>query len=278
MSNKKKVEAVLFSLGKEVSLDKLSELCSLEKEEVKKTMDELKEEYTQRDHSLSIIQRGEIYKLTVKDEFIPLVSKLVEGMDLDRALTETLAVIAWKYPVTQSDVIKLRHNKAYEHIKRLLELDFVEKEKFGRTFRLKLTKKFFEYFDLPSDEAKQAFLKQVPDKVLREAEKVDKEADEVGALVEQEKKDKKTKEEIKKALGKVKVEGKDEEAKKKDVSKKPVEEEEVEVDEEDLKALEKAEGDGDDDDDDEDGGDEEEESGKDDTQEKIEKGISWVFK
>ena len=69
----------------------------------------------------------------------------------------------------------------------------------GSEIPLKLTPKFFEYFDLPSKEAKAAFLKQVPPQVLQEAEQVDKEADEVGALVEQEKKEKSARDEIKKA-------------------------------------------------------------------------------
>jgi len=200
MEDKKKVEAVLFSIGKEVSLERLSELCSLDKGKVKKIMEGLKEEYSQRDHSLRVVNRGDNWKLTVKDEFMSLVSNLVEGMDLDKALMETLAVIAWKYPVVQSEVIKLRHNKAYEHIKRLMELEFVEKERFGRTYKLKLTKKFFEYFDLPSEEAKKAFLKNVPREVLKGAEEVDKETGEVERLIGEEKKERVVKEEIKGAI------------------------------------------------------------------------------
>lgn len=210
MNNKKNVEAVLFSVGKEVSTEKIAELCSLKKEEVEKVMGELKEEYSQRDHSLRINQRGDRWKLTVKDEFIPLVSKLVEGTDLDRALMETLAVIAWKYPVVQSEVIKLRNNKAYDHIKRLMELEFVDKERFGRTYKLKLTKKFFEYFDLPSAEAKKAFLKEVPSRVLKEAEEVDKEADEVEKLIFDEKRENEVKEEIKGAIEEVRKKDKKE--------------------------------------------------------------------
>jgi len=205
MDSKKKVEAVLFSLGKEVSTSRLAELTELETEEVKVVMEELKKDYESRDHSLRILQRGDNFKLTVKDDFLPLVGKLVEGMDLDKALMETLAVIAWKYPVTQSEVIKLRNNKAYEHIKRLMELEFVEKERTGRTYKLKLTKKFFEYFDLPSDEAKEAFLKNVPSKVLEQAKRVDKESDEVGKLVELEKKEKGARIEIKGAIDQLKT-------------------------------------------------------------------------
>ncbi|MBR9683609.1 SMC-Scp complex subunit ScpB [Candidatus Woesearchaeota archaeon] len=226
MSDKKKVEAVLFSIGKEVSLVRLSELCDLSEDKIKKILEELKEEYGERDHSLSVVQRGDNYKLTVKDEFIPIVSKLVEGMDLDKALMETLAVIAWKYPVVQSEVIKLRNNKAYEHIKRLMELEFVEKERFGRTFKLKLTKKFFEYFDLPSAEAKKAFLDKVPQGVLKNAEDVDKEADVVEKLVEQDKKERVAKEEISSAM---------EEAKKVQEKVKESKEEETESTEEESK-------------------------------------------
>lgn len=270
MENKKKVEAVLFSLGKEVSLEKLAGLCSLEKEEVRKIMEELKGEYGQRDHSFSISQRGEIYKLTVKDEFLPIVNKLAEGTDLDRALMETLAVIAWKYPVTQSEVIKLRHNKAYEHIKRLMELDFVEKEKTGRTFKLKLTKKFFEYFDLPSEEAKKAFLTKIPAGVLREAENVEKEADEVEKLVEEEKKEKKAKTEIHQAVESIQKEERKREIAKRKKTKEEKEEEgeereeaegeEESLEEEEIGAAEEESG-------------EEEPGGR----EKIGRGMSWVF-
>ncbi|MFH1682332.1 MAG: SMC-Scp complex subunit ScpB [Candidatus Woesearchaeota archaeon] len=203
MEDKKKVEAVLFSIGKEVSLERLAGLSGLGQPEVKKILEELKKEYDARDHSLRIMNRGETWKLTIRDEFLPVVNKLVTETDLDKALMETLAVIAWKYPVTQSEVIRLRHNKAYDHIKRLMELDFVEKDKAGRTFKLRLTKKFFEYFDLPSDEAKKAFLKNVPEELLKKAEEVEQESVEVELLEEQEKKEKKSKNEIRKALTEV---------------------------------------------------------------------------
>lgn len=206
MEVKKKLEAVLFAVGKEISNERLASLCDLREKETKELMGELMKEHNGRDHSLKITQRDNNWKLTVKDEFLPLVSNLVTETDLDKSLMETLAVIAWKYPVTQSEIIKLRHNKAYDHIKRLMELEFVEKVRFGRTYKLRLTKKFFEYFDLPSEEAKKAFLKNIPEEVLKEAEDVDKEADEVELLVEQEKKEVKVKTEIKEAVAEVKKE------------------------------------------------------------------------
>ena len=80
------------------------------------------------------------------------------------------------------------------------------KERFGRTYKVKLTKKFFEYFDLPSDEAKQAFLKHVSPELLHDAEQVSKEADEVERLIDLEQKETLGKEEIKTAVDQLKKE------------------------------------------------------------------------
>lgn len=198
--SEKKVEAVLFTVGKEITSERLASLCSLEVKETNQIMEKLQEEYAQRGHSLKIEKREHGWKLTVKDEFLPLVSTLAESTEIEGAMMQTLAVIAWKYPVVQSEIIKLRGSGAYEHMKQLEEQGFVAKEKFQRTFKVKLTPKFFEYFDLPSEEAKQAFLKRVPEEVLQEAGQVEKEADEVEQLVELEKKEKQAREEIKGAV------------------------------------------------------------------------------
>ncbi len=196
----KKVEAVIFAVGKEITTERIASLCALEPVVVDQIMEKLTQEYQTKDHSLKIVKKENGWKLTVRDEFVPLVSSIVSSTELDRPLMETLAVIAWKYPIVQADLIKLRGSGAYDHMKRLEEQGFVMKEKSGRTFKLVLTKKFFEYFDLPSEEAKQAFLARIPKDVLQEAEQVSKEADEVERLIELDQKEKDGRDEIKKAL------------------------------------------------------------------------------
>jgi hypothetical protein len=103
---------------------------------------------------------------------------------------ETLAVIAWKYPILQSEVIKIRHNKAYEHMKQLKEMGFVVKEKSGRTFKIKLTDKFFNYFDLPTQDAKDAFKKVIPEDIQKEIMEKEKEIKEKEKEIEEIKKTK----------------------------------------------------------------------------------------
>ena len=205
MSNsKKRVEAILFAVGKEITTERLASLCSLEVKEVNKVVKTLINEYEQKENALKIEKREQGWKLTVKDEFIPLVTNLVSSTELEGALMETLAVVAWKYPIVQSEIVRLRGSGAYEHMRELVEQGFIEKERFGRTYKVKLTKKFFEYFDLPSEEAKKAFLKEVPKEVLEEAQDVEKEADEVERLIEMDKSEKASRSEIKEAMDSVK--------------------------------------------------------------------------
>jgi hypothetical protein len=68
-----------------------------------------------------------------------------------------LAVIAWKQPATQSEIVKIRTNKAYEHIAELEKMGYVAKHKHGRTYLIKVTGKFYDYFDLPEGGIKEIF-------------------------------------------------------------------------------------------------------------------------
>jgi segregation and condensation protein B len=200
MTNQKKVEAVLFAVGKEITSERIANLCSLEIKEVNKVMKALIKSYEQSDNALKIEARDNGWKLTVQDKYVPLVSNLVSSLELEKPLMDTLAVVAWKYPIVQSEIIKLRGSGAYDHMRELVEMGFIAKEKFGRTYKVKLSQKFFSYFDLPSEEAKQAFLKEVPADILEEAGAVEKEAEEVERLVELEGKEKAGKEEIGSAM------------------------------------------------------------------------------
>ncbi len=204
----KKVEAVLFTVGKEITTERIASLCELFPEQVEAILQSLQQEYAQRDNALQLVKKENGWKLTVRDQFVPLVSKITSSTELERPLMETLAVIAWKYPLVQSEVVKLRNASAYDHMKQLEEQGYIEKEKFGRTYKVKLTKKFFEYFDLPSEEAKQAFLNKVPKEVLQDAEDVNKEADEVERLLELEKSEAESRQEIKGAMEEVKKDSK----------------------------------------------------------------------
>src|SRR3989338_7030153 len=115
-SIKSKVEAVLFSVGHKISLDDISKLCRSTKEDVITALNELKKEYEDKQSSLMIVEEGDFWKFTVRDHYTQIVRKIVTETELTKSVLETLAIIAFKYPILQSDLIKLRTNKAYDHL------------------------------------------------------------------------------------------------------------------------------------------------------------------
>ncbi len=156
-SVKSKVEAVLFSAGHKMSLDEISRLCRSGKEDVLASLHELQNEYDAKQSSLMLVDEGDIWKFTVRDHLIPVVRKIVTETELTRTVLETLAVIAFKYPILQSDLIKLRTNKAYDHLLELEKAGYISRQKHGRTNLIKLTDKFFKYFDLTEEKLKDKF-------------------------------------------------------------------------------------------------------------------------
>ena len=154
---KNKLEALLFSSGRKMSLEELSRLSDAQTGDIQKSLEELKREYDDKNSSVMIIEEGDSWKLTVREQFLPLVQKIVTETELSKTIMETLAVIAFKYPIKQSNLINIRTNKAYDHLKELEEMGYITRQKHGRTNLIKLTQKFFEYFDLPEQKLKEVF-------------------------------------------------------------------------------------------------------------------------
>lgn len=155
---KNKVEAILFTTGKFLSVEDISNLTNIQdKEQINEALDLLTQEHNSRNSSMEIIHQGNQYKLTLKKEHLHLTTQLLRDTELDRPTQETLALIAYKQPVLQSLIIKMRGNTAYEHISKLHEFDFIESEKSGRTRLIKTTPKFYEYFDVVDNELKEKF-------------------------------------------------------------------------------------------------------------------------
>ena len=161
MELKKEVESLLFSSGKVMSEEELAELTNSSKKDVREVLESLKKDYDERDTSLMLVQTGDSWKLNVREKYMNLVTKIVADTELPFPVLETLAVIAYKAPVLQSEIIKARGTNAYEQIKLLVDEDFVDKKKEGRSFRLSLTPKFFKYFDVAGDKDIKEALKEV---------------------------------------------------------------------------------------------------------------------
>lgn len=149
---KKQLEAALFAAGRKMPIEELARLCRTTPSVALQQLQQLKGEYEAKDSSLLLIDEADGWKLTVKEQYAPVVQKIVADTELTKSVIETLAVIAWKAPVLQSGVIKVRTNKAYDHIAALEKSGFIAREKKGRSKLIKLTERFFKYFDLKNQE------------------------------------------------------------------------------------------------------------------------------
>lgn len=152
-SAKHQTEALLFSSGKTMTIEQLADLAGLSREKIKRALKALKKDYEKRDSAITIDEDERGWKMTVTNEFLPLVKSIVADTELSKATMETLAIIAYNYPdALQSEVVDTRGGNAYEHIKELEDLGFVRKQRSGRTYELRLTEKFFEYFQIEGEQ------------------------------------------------------------------------------------------------------------------------------
>jgi segregation and condensation protein B len=156
-SLKSKLEALLFSSGRKMDIEELSRLANAKTDDIKNALVELKAEYDEKNSSVMVVNEGDSWKLTTREQFLSLVQKIITETELSKTIMETLAVIAFKYPIKQSDLIRVRTNKAYEHLSQLEQMGYITRQKHGRTNLIKLTDKFFEYFNLPQEKLKEVF-------------------------------------------------------------------------------------------------------------------------
>lgn len=158
---KNKAEALLFSAGKKLEFDFIAQTINVkDKLELKNALIELKKDYDNKNSSLMIMEDNNSWKIVVREKYISIARKVNSEMELSKTIMETLAVIAWKTPILQSEVIRIRTNKAYDHIEELINSGFVTKEKKGRSFILKISQKFYDYFDVEGkDDIRKVFSK-----------------------------------------------------------------------------------------------------------------------
>ena len=146
-SSKKLIEAALFMSPKPLSLEDLGQIAKVPNLNfLEKDIQEIMQDYEQRDTALEITKIGSSYQMGIKPEFEESVTHLASESQFHKGVMKTLAMISFKQPVKQSFIIKYRNNKAYDHIHQLEEKGFINREKSGRTYVLKTTRKFLEYF------------------------------------------------------------------------------------------------------------------------------------
>ena len=143
------VEALLFVSGKFLSMAELVSLSNLNPIVIKEIIEKLKERFEKNESALEIVEKNGLWKMDVRSEYSHFVTKLATGdSEFSKAEQETLAIVAFKQPIKQSVIIKIRGNKAYEHLDKFESLGLIKRKKEGHTNILTLSEDFYDYFNV----------------------------------------------------------------------------------------------------------------------------------
>jgi segregation and condensation protein B len=144
------VEAVLFASGKPLSVKELTDALGLEDfRPVQKAVRTLEQTYENRQSSLEVRRVGDRFALQLKEEYVPTVHA-VTPVEMGARTVKALTLIAYHQPILQSHLVRMIGDVAYEEVQHLRGMGLVHTEPNASTLELTTTRRFAEYFGIPS--------------------------------------------------------------------------------------------------------------------------------
>ena len=164
MTNFGIIEGVLFAFGEEgVEKEQLMLALGLESVEFDALIENYKGSLTAADRGLELVEFGSIYKLITKSELHETISDMLEfnkNRQLSQAALETLAIIAYKQPITRLEIEEIRGVNSDMMCRRLEALDLIKEcgraDSVGRPILYEVTNSFMDVFKLTT-------LKELPE-------------------------------------------------------------------------------------------------------------------
>ena len=149
------IEAILFVSGDAVEIKDIAQALEITEMEAMSAADALQKEYDNGPRGIRVARYGEHLKLETRAEYAPYVERLlqpVQRQSLSQAAMETLAVVAYRQPVTRMDIEEIRGVKCDYSIQSLLQKGLVKnvgrKEALGRPYLYATTDFFLEHFGI----------------------------------------------------------------------------------------------------------------------------------
>lgn len=154
------IEALLFASPEPLPLSRLEELvgdADLGGKTVRALLDELKEEYDRDGRAFALREGKAGSQLKTREEFAPWVKNLFgprAAIRLSHAALETLAIVAYKQPITRIEIEAIRGVNVDGLVKNLLDRELIkiagQKEVVGRPYLYRTSQRFLEQFGLAS--------------------------------------------------------------------------------------------------------------------------------
>ncbi|TKH07215.1 SMC-Scp complex subunit ScpB [Peribacillus simplex] len=152
------LEALLFAAGDEgLSVKQIASVLEITEYQATDIVESLKEEYISDVRGIQVVEIAGVYQMTTKKEHSDYLKRLVETSStqgLSQAALETLAIIAYKQPITRAEIDEIRGVKTERPIHTLVTKVLIKEvgraEGSGRAYLYGTTKEFLDYFGLNS--------------------------------------------------------------------------------------------------------------------------------
>ena len=151
------IEAILFTVGESVELEKLAAVLELDKEKTKTLVEHLRKRYESDTCGMKIIELDGAYQMCTKAEYYEYLIKIAKQPKkrvLTDVLLETLSIIAYKQPITKAEVEKIRGVSSDHAVNKLVEYNLVQElgrlDAPGRPILFGTTEEFLRCFGVDS--------------------------------------------------------------------------------------------------------------------------------
>ena len=153
------LEAILFTMGDSVEIDRLAAVIEEDKETTKKLLDEMAEAYQEEGRGIALTTLDNAVQLCTKSElyeYLIKIAKTPKKFVLTDTLLETLSIIAYKQPITRLEIEKVRGVSCDHAVNRLLEFELITEvgrlDAPGRPLLFGTTEQFLRSFGVKSIE------------------------------------------------------------------------------------------------------------------------------
>lgn len=156
IQKKSVIEGLLFVSGDEgIEAKQLAEILTVSTEEIIELIEEMKLDFKKQHRGVQIVEMAGTYQLTTLQEHAPFFERLAyspSSSTLSQAALETLAIVAYRQPITRAEVEEIRGVKSEKAIQTLTNKLLIKEvgrlEGTGRPILYGTTKEFLDYFGL----------------------------------------------------------------------------------------------------------------------------------
>lgn len=151
------LEAILFSVGESVSVDRLASALEMEKKVLVKQLENIIYNYNNSDRGIRIVELDGSLQLCTRNEYYGVLAKIVntpKKLSLTDVVLETLSIIAYKQPITRPEIEAIRGVSCVHAINKLIEYNLVQEvgrmDAPGRPIMFGTTEEFLRCFGVSS--------------------------------------------------------------------------------------------------------------------------------